>query len=365
LKGATAQTGATNQNFTPPVTGSYKVKITDNIGCSATSSLLAVTLNAAPTPSITGASSICGGSAATLSANTTYNSYLWSTGATTQSISVSQAGTYSLTVTNGGACTGSASKTLSVTTPPTASITVSGPTQFCDGGSVILTANPVSSSYLWSDGKIGQTNTAIGSGVFTVVVTDANGCTGISTATTVTEWAVPSTTITTSGPTSFCSGANACTLSGPTGYSYQWKKGTTSLTGETNRTFVPTSTATYKLTTTDTHSCSATSSTGVSITVNSNPTANISSPGSMNICNGQTKTLNANINATVTYQWKKDGSNIAGATGTSYTASVAGSYTCVETNSNNCSTTSNTLVVTANCKESDGESVELPEISSV
>jgi hypothetical protein len=230
---------------------------------------------------------------------------------------------------------------------------------------VILTANPVSSSYLWSDGKIGQTNTVIGSGVFTVVVTDANGCTGISTATTVTEWPVPSTTITTSGPTTFCSGTNACTLSAAAGLSYQWKKGTTSLTGETNQTFVPTSAGTYKLTTTDAHSCSATSTTGVSITVNANPTANISAPGSLNICNGQTKTLNANISISVTYQWKKDGSNISGATGSSYVAAVAGTYTCVETNANNCSTTSNALVITANCKESDGESVDLPAISSV
>ncbi len=48
---------------------------------------------------------ICPGTSTTLDAGTGFNKYLWSTGASTQTISVSTAGTYSTTVTNADGCT--------------------------------------------------------------------------------------------------------------------------------------------------------------------------------------------------------------------------------------------------------------------
>jgi len=366
IKGAAAQTGATNQNYTPTATSSYKVKITDNIGCSATSSAFSVTVNVAPAPTITGVSNICSGSSVAISANTSYNSYLWSTGATTQSINVSSAGTYTLTVTNAGGCSGTTSKTMTISTPPTATITASGATSFCDGGTVTLTANPTSSSYLWSDGKTSQTDVVTATGTFTVTVTDANGCTGTSTATSVTEWAVPSTAVTVNGPTTFCADVTPCTLVGPSGYSYQWKKGTIIIDGATNKNYVPTSSATYKLTTTDTHGCSATTGTGVTITVNSLPNASISTSGNLTICPPQTKTLNANAGNGLVFQWRNAGVDIFAATNVSYTALAAGSFSCFETNSTTgCTALSNTLVITPSCKEDNSDQTQLPSVSTV
>src|SRR5439155_2034658 len=94
FKGGNSLSGATNQNYTPTANGTYKVQISDAFGCTVKSAGLSITINTSPVPSITGVTSICSGSSTTLSANTTYSSYAWSTGATTQSISTSIAGAY-------------------------------------------------------------------------------------------------------------------------------------------------------------------------------------------------------------------------------------------------------------------------------
>src|SRR6185503_10060907 len=110
--------------------------------------------------------SICQGHSTTLSANTTYSSYTWSTGVHTQSITTSTAATYTLTVTNANGCTGTApSIVTTVYSNPTASITASGSTDFCDCNNVILTASSAT-GYSWSDGKTTQTNTVTTSGTF-------------------------------------------------------------------------------------------------------------------------------------------------------------------------------------------------------
>jgi hypothetical protein len=66
-----------------------------------------------PTPAISGAGSGCTTFPATLNAGSGYTTYLWSTGATTSSINAASAGTYSVTVSNAGGCTGKTSATLS------------------------------------------------------------------------------------------------------------------------------------------------------------------------------------------------------------------------------------------------------------
>src|SRR5205085_1213768 len=107
------------------------------------------------------------------------SSYLWSNNATTQSVSVNSAGTYSVTVTNADNCTASTSQLIAVSSP-VASITPVGNTTFCDGDSVILNANN-GSSYLWSNGSTSQGITVLSAGNYTVTVTDIWGCNAIST----------------------------------------------------------------------------------------------------------------------------------------------------------------------------------------
>jgi hypothetical protein len=94
-------------------------------------------------------------------------------------------GTINATPSASTGCTG-ASVSISVTAKksPTATVTASGSTAFCSGGSVTLNAS-AGSSYLWSNGQTTASIVVNASGNFNYTVTAANGCSANSTVTTV------------------------------------------------------------------------------------------------------------------------------------------------------------------------------------
>ncbi|SEN40663.1 conserved repeat domain-containing protein, partial [Flavobacterium sp. fv08] len=103
--------------------GNYYVSQTIS-GCESARTLVSVTVNPTPAaPSITadGPTTFCSGGSITLT-STGGNSYLWSTGATTQSITVSASGTYSVRITNASGCQSAASATTLVTVNPTPAV---------------------------------------------------------------------------------------------------------------------------------------------------------------------------------------------------------------------------------------------------
>ena len=218
---------------------------------------LNVTVNALPTASISTGGDLlkfCSGSSVTLTSSTA-NSYLWSTGATSASISVATPGKYKVQVTGGNNCKNISSET--VVEPnyplPTATISASnGAITFCQGNSVTLTSSPAI-SYLWSTGStLASISTAI-AGNYTVEVTDNNGCKKTSSVTAVTVNALPTATITATGNTSFCQGGSV-ELSSSTGTSYEWKQGTTVLS-TTTKTFSSTTAGSYTVKVTDGNGC--------------------------------------------------------------------------------------------------------------
>ena len=114
------------------------------------------------------------------------SSYLWSNGATTQSITVTISGNYSVVVMNASGCSSaSAPITVTVNPNPIATVSLSGSPTFCQGGNVVLTAS-AASSYLWSNGATTQSITVTTSGNYSVVVMNANGCSTASAPITVT-----------------------------------------------------------------------------------------------------------------------------------------------------------------------------------
>jgi hypothetical protein len=62
---------------------------------------------------------------------------------------------------------------------PMATITPNSETTFCEGGTLILSAN-IGTTYLWSNDSITQNIAVTTSGVYQLTITDENGCTGIS-----------------------------------------------------------------------------------------------------------------------------------------------------------------------------------------
>ncbi|MBL0342009.1 MAG: PKD domain-containing protein [Bacteroidetes bacterium] len=171
-------TGATTQTISVNTAGTYTVTVTTASGCTGTSPSVTTTVNPLPTPTISGTLAFCAGGSTTLDAGEGYTSYQWSTGATTQTISVNTAGTFTVTVTNGNGCTGT-SPSVTTTVNPLPTPTISGTLAFCGGGSTTLNAGSYS-SYLWNTGATTQTISVNTAGTFTVTVTNSNGCTGIS-----------------------------------------------------------------------------------------------------------------------------------------------------------------------------------------
>ena len=152
--------GATTRSINITASGSYTVKVTNSGGCQSTSSATVVTVNALPaTPTITagGPTTFCTGGSVTLTSSAG-TSYLWSNGATTSSITVTTAGSYTVRVTNGSGCQSAASVATIITVnslPSTPTIAAGGPKTFCSGGSVTLTSS-AGSTYLWSTGATTQ-----------------------------------------------------------------------------------------------------------------------------------------------------------------------------------------------------------------
>jgi subtilisin-like proprotein convertase family protein len=146
------------------------------------------------------------------------------------------------------------------------------------------------------------------------------------------------------------------TATGTAPLSYQWRKGGVNISGETNSTFsIPAVSASDAATYTVviTNSCGTTTSNGAVLTIGSAPSIS-SHPLSLTRCTGTSATFSVTASGTPTptYQWRKDGINISGATSASYTISSVtlasdGIYDVVVTNTCG-NTTSNGATLTVN-----------------
>lgn len=245
---------------------------------------------------------------------------------------------------------------------PTATITPTGPTTFCSGTNALTLTATAGTGYTYKwykgtaviTGATGITYNPTSTNTYKVRVTTSNGCSKTSSAVSATVNSLPTATVTTTGPTTFCSGTNLLTLTANSGsgLTYQWRKGTTDVSGATNISYIPTSSSTYKVIVTNTNGCTKSSS-GVVVTVKSLPAATITAQGPTTFCAGDSVILAANSGTGYSYQWTKSNVNISGATSINYTAKVAGTYKVKVTNTNSCSKTSSSKTVTINCK--DGE----------
>ncbi len=339
--GNTWSTTETTQSITVSTSGTYTVTVSNGT-CSSTSAGTTVTVGPPPaTPTITagGPTTFCsGGSVVLTSSAATGNT--WSTGETTQSITVSSSGSYTVTVGSGSCSATSAATTVTVNPTPVATITPGGPTSFCSGGSVALTASS-GSSYLWSTGETTQFITVSTSGSYTVTVT-TSGCSATSSPVTVTVSPVPATpTITASGPTTFCLGGSV-TLTSSSAGSYSWS------TGETTQAITVSGSGSYSVVIT-TGGCSSTSA-PTTVTVNPTPaTPTITALGPTSFCVGDSVELMSSSAAS--YLWS------SGETTQSIWVHNSGSYTVTVSNGTCSSQPSAAVAVTAaNCNiDSDGD----------
>lgn len=313
--------GSTSNTSNVSLPGNYTVTVTNSGGCSTTTSQ-SITVYTNPLPFINGVTSLCQGANANLQANPSGLTYLWSTGSTASAIQPSTANNYTVTVTDGNGCTGSATQAVTVNNNPVP--VISGPASVCAGGSASLNAGSGYTTYQWSNGATTSAVTVSTTNTYTVTVTDANGCSGSSSA----SFAVlPFTTPVVSGPAGFCAGTTA-TLTLNSGYAgYAWSNGATSSTASI------TNGGAYTVTVTAANGCSGTAS--YSATQWSLPNTQIS--GTTAVCDGLAANLQVSP-AGLNYQWSN------GAITASIQPTLPGIYTVTATDANGCSNSTSQLV---------------------
>ena len=332
--------------------GDYDVVVTNDCG-SLTSATATVTVDALPQITIEPTDQEpCLGDTVTLTVTATGASpltYQWRLdgtdiiGATSSSYSITSAatsdeGNYDVVVTNDCGTTTSALANLTIadvviTSDPSGGV-------FCIGDSVTLSVTATGAatiSYQWQldgsdiSGATGSTHTidplAFGDeGDYSVVV--SNGCGSVTSATATVE--IGDALITSDlSDTTACVG-DAVTLSvtatSPQTLSYQWLLDGTAISGETGSslTIDPVASAdagdyTVEITTT----CATVTSATAVLTVEV-PVSIDTDPGSDTVCVGDSVTLTVAVSGTsLLYQWRKDSTDISGATSSSYTISSA------------------------------------------
>jgi len=320
---STGQSGP-SISVSPASTTTYTVTATNN-GCTGTASVNVV-VNPLPVP-VAAASpgGICSGQSATLTASGGSN-YLWNTGQTDASISVSplDTTTYSVTATSNG-CTATTEITLFVNT--TTATATADLTTVCPGLSTNITATG-GGTYLWSTGETGAviSVTPLAATTYSVTVTN-NGCIDVASATVlVNNVLIPTVE---AAPAVVCPGQTT-TLTASGGTTYTWNTGAT----DPSISVAPLATTTYVVTVTN-NGCTGSGSVTVTVDANLSATAS-ASPDT--ICAGQATILTATGGGT--YLWSD------GQTDASVSVTPAGTTTYAVTVSNNgCTGTAEVTVV--------------------
>jgi gliding motility-associated-like protein len=166
------QDSSTSPVLTATKTGLYWVQVKNNInGCFKRDSIQ-VTLK--PNPQFTLGNDItkCSGETATLTATTTGANYLWSTGAVSNTLQVSQPGIYWVDVNLNGCVK---RDSVVVTFNPTPVIDLGGDKTLCEGQTQLLDAQNAGATYLWQNGSSAQTFLVSQSGSYIVIV-DKQSC---------------------------------------------------------------------------------------------------------------------------------------------------------------------------------------------
>lgn len=338
-------TGQTSANASNLCDGDYELVVTDDNGCSYTSSIVTINEPSAMTGvlSVTDASCFnqCDGSAIyTISGGTSPYTFTWSSSANTTDTEGSLCnGNYTVNVTDANGCAISP-LAFTINEPTAVSGVTTNGSVLCNGdcnGSVSVVASGGTSpyTYLWND-PLSQTTPVASSlcdGTYDVTVTDANGCTSVNLSTTVTEPSLLTIqTITATDATcgGLCDGTATVTAAGGTGvYSYQWNDALS----QTTQTAVSLCAGSYSVVVTDANGCPANSNT---VTVNEPNSLSVSVTATdetcFNTCNGTVTAVISGGTGATTVQW--DDPTLQ--TSNPAIALCGGTYTVDVTDANGC-----------------------------
>ncbi len=318
--------------------GTYTVTVTDANNCTA-STTANIVVNPLPTPTIGSNSPVCVGQPINLNASGGI-AYSWSGpnafSNNTQNPSISNAqltnaGTYTVTVTDANSCSASATTSVTVNALPNATASNNGP--LCETNTLQLNAAG-GTSYAWT-GPNGFNSplqnpsisnaTLANNGIYTVTVTDANNCSATATTSVVIS---PDLVVNIGSNSPVCVGSTLNLTSMPGG-SYQWTGPASFSSSDENPSINNVSlinAGTYTVTVTNAQGCSGSAS--INVIINSNPVVNLGPDTTL--CNTQTLLLDAG-NAGANFVWNDGSFN------QTLLVSAAGTYTVTVTDGNGCS----------------------------
>lgn len=320
------------------------VTVTDALGCEVTATAPVLVNPLPPADVITASPSltICEEETTDLTAPAGPGyTYEWSTGATTQTITVGEAGRYGVTVTDANGCQ-LVPDSLTVVVIPKPEAVISGERFICDDGCAALTA-PLASgfTYEWldpDDNTISMNPQIIvcsGSLLpgYRVVVTNGSGCVDTSDVFVVEQAFSPDFGLEVDPDA--CAGSSPKISVNPVepDVIYSWN------TGETGPSIIVEEPGLYTVVGANTITgCSS----SASATINPDPDLCIIPTGCYEVCDPDTL---CGPDGLVSYQWNRDGLPISGATDQCLIVSETGSYSLTGANSFGCSITSDTLVL--------------------
>lgn len=176
--------GPTSASVSGLIAANYSVIVTDLNGCANTQTL-SITAPPLLTSSLTQSAILCNGGTANAGINTSGGTpgytYSWSNGQTTSAIAGISAGNYSVSITDSNGCTNT--HTLSVTEPAPLILSSACSDSICEGDSTLISVTPNGGTpvytYVWL--PVPQSGSAFSvspnsTTVYSVTVTDANGC---------------------------------------------------------------------------------------------------------------------------------------------------------------------------------------------
>ena len=307
--------GATTPTINVTTAGTYHVAVTGTNSCVKRDTIV-ISAGTNPTNPLPSTANLCQGSSLTLNAGNAGSTYIWSTGATTQTLNVTAAGNYSVTIKNTQGC--------SITTPGTAVSVIPSPvvnlgndTSICATGTLTLNATNAGAGYSWNTGATTPTINVTAAGTYRVTVTGSNGCIKRDTIIVTLK---PTPTNVLPSALDLCQGSSTTLNAANTGATYLWSN------GATTQSINVTTGGTYSVTITNPNGCARTTP-GTVVTMRALPVVNLG-PDTV-ICNSSVYVLNAG-NPGATYQWSTGATTqtIQPLNTGSYNVEVTNSYTC-------------------------------------
>ncbi|HEX9958500.1 MAG TPA: T9SS type A sorting domain-containing protein, partial [Fibrella sp.] len=331
--------GQTTQSIVVAQSGNYTVRTRNSFNCpSAPSNVVVVRVNPLPlTPIVSSErpTTLCQGENTVLSVtNTVAAGYNWSNGTRTPRLTVTQSGSFSLTISDENGCTSAPSNVVTILVNPVPALpqlTASGKTIFCANESVTLTASP-EAAYEWSSGQNTQSIVVRQSGSYSIRTRNQFNCfSERSGAINVTVNPLPATpTITSTRPTTLCQGENTELVASPA-LAYNWNTG-----AQTQRLTI-TQSGNFSLTVSDANGCVSLPSVVVPVVVNPLPeTPQLTASRSTTFCANETVTLSSTAEAS--YLWN------TGQNTRSIGVNQSGSYSVRTRNQFNCESAQSNIV---------------------